>query len=135
MIISISSDNLSEEEMSFLKSAFDTEIEMRIFANSGHKQLSEEINSVVPVLIHFTISAVMSGATWDILKESLLYLFRNRTQKLSKDLTIRISAESSIITITEGKKVIDSSSKHIVIEGATEDLITDIVLDKNNELS
>lgn len=131
MNITISTDILSDKESSFLKSSFDDGTEIRIFANSGHRQLSEEFANAVPILISLTVSAAMSGITWDALKASLINLFHNRSKKLSKELTVRISTKNTVITITNGKKVIDSSSEHIVVEGATEELIKEIVFNKN----
>lgn len=122
MRISVSTDVLDQEERAFLRASFPDDMEVRIIVNGGHKQL-DELSHTVPLLIQFALSAVISGATWDVMKQSVLYLFRNYPGKHEKPIIVKFTKEQQILTLSEGKLVIDTTSKHVVIEGATEELV------------
>lgn len=122
MIIAVSTDVLDQEQMDVVRICFPDDTKVRIIANGGHKQL-DELSHTVPLLVQFALSAVMSGATWDILKQSVLYLFRNFPGKSEKPVVVRMTKEKETLTLSEGKLVIDSTTEHVVVEGATEELI------------
>ncbi len=128
MIVSISTDSLSDQELLFIKSSFSDNDEFKIFEGSKFKQLSEDLTNLVPILIHFTLSSAISGATWDMIKASMTLLFNNDKKALSKEVVVRITTEESTTTISDGKVVIDTKKQHTIIEGATEKLIQDSVI-------